>query len=145
MGPPDCCWDIIRVLPRNFEFNRTTVRWVGNTLGVLCRIFHVLPQEAVPSFHKQWQASKGMTSTWPLMTHVCCYTTFVSLLDLMLKETICCQLQVWYHFRRRFILATIFMGIIGTGLAVIHPAVNAFALMTLGIPSVGLLIHEVRR
>lgn len=37
------------------------------------------------------------------------------------------------------------MGIIGTGLAVIHPAINAFALMTLGIPSVGLLIYEVRR
>lgn len=41
--------------------------------------------------------------------------------------------------------ATIFMGIIGTGLAVVHPAVNAFALMTLGIPAVGLLIYEVRR
>lgn len=42
-------------------------------------------------------------------------------------------------------MATVFIAIIGTGLAIIHPVVNAFALMTLGIPSIGLLIYEVRR
>lgn len=37
------------------------------------------------------------------------------------------------------------MALIGTCMSVIHPAINAFALMTLGIPAVILLIHEVRR
>lgn len=37
------------------------------------------------------------------------------------------------------------MAIIGTCMSVIHPAINAFALMTLGVPAVILLIHEVRR
>ncbi|XP_022902214.1 alkaline ceramidase isoform X2 [Onthophagus taurus] len=47
--------------------------------------------------------------------------------------------------RKLFTLGGIAFGIIGTFLAIIHPAVNAFALMLLGIPSVILLIHEVRR
>lgn len=42
-------------------------------------------------------------------------------------------------------MGAVFLAMIGTVLAIIQPAVNAFALMTLGIPSVILLIHEVRR
>lgn len=47
--------------------------------------------------------------------------------------------------RRRFVMVTVFLGAIATGLAIIHPAINAFALMCLGIPSVSLLIYEIKR
>ncbi|XP_047000026.1 alkaline ceramidase [Schistocerca americana] len=47
--------------------------------------------------------------------------------------------------RKLFSLAAIVMTIFATGLAILHPAVNAFALMTLGIPAFFLLIHELKR
>ncbi|KAF2897887.1 hypothetical protein ILUMI_08287 [Ignelater luminosus] len=50
-----------------------------------------------------------------------------------------------HNDRKRFSVAAVFLATIGTGLAIIHPAINAFVLMTLGIPSVFLLIHEIRR
>ncbi|XP_065165577.1 alkaline ceramidase [Atheta coriaria] len=50
-----------------------------------------------------------------------------------------------HNDRKLFSLGAVFLAMIGTVLAIIQPAVNAFALMTLGIPSVILLIHEVRR
>ena len=34
---------------------------------------------------------------------------------------------------------------IATGLAMFHPAINAFALMTLGIPAIGCLVMELKR
>ncbi|KAF5284843.1 hypothetical protein FQR65_LT13395 [Abscondita terminalis] len=50
-----------------------------------------------------------------------------------------------HNDRKRFILGMMLLGGIGTGLAIVHPAINAFALMTLGIPSVFLLMHEIKR
>jgi alkaline ceramidase len=42
-------------------------------------------------------------------------------------------------------MAAIVLAIVATGLAVLHPAANAFALMTLGLPAFFLLIHELKR
>jgi len=48
-------------------------------------------------------------------------------------------------FRKLFSMATTVLAILATGLAVLHPAANAFALMTLGLPAFFLLIHELKR
>jgi len=49
------------------------------------------------------------------------------------------------NFRKLFSMAAIVLAILATGLAVLHPAANAFALMTLGLPAFFLLIHELKR
>lgn len=47
--------------------------------------------------------------------------------------------------RKLFSLAAGLFAIVATGLACLHPAINAFALMGLGMPAFGLLINELRR
>ncbi|GAB6027076.1 hypothetical protein CHUAL_013802 [Chamberlinius hualienensis] len=53
--------------------------------------------------------------------------------------------NVFKQNRKIFIQSIVMFGIIGTGLAFIQPAFNAFALMTFGIPAAVLLLVEVRR
>lgn len=50
-----------------------------------------------------------------------------------------------HNDRKRFSMGAVVLAVFCTGMCIIHPAMNAFALMTLGIPSVILLIHELRR
>lgn len=47
--------------------------------------------------------------------------------------------------RKLFSMCAILPTLIATGLSFIHPAVNAFALMCLGIPAFGFLIIELKR
>lgn len=58
---------------------------------------------------------------------------------------ICEILEVYLNFRKLFSMAAVVLAIVATGLAVLHPAANAFALMTLGLPAFFLLIHELKR
>ncbi|XP_063225268.1 alkaline ceramidase [Bacillus rossius redtenbacheri] len=51
----------------------------------------------------------------------------------------------FHNDRKRFGLASVVITLLATGLGVLHPAANAFALMTLGVPAFFLLIHELRR
>jgi len=53
--------------------------------------------------------------------------------------------NVFKNNRKWFSLFTIFPTLIITGLAVVHPAANAFALMSLGIPAFGFLFVELKR
>jgi alkaline ceramidase len=54
-------------------------------------------------------------------------------------------IEVYLNFRKLFSMAAVVLAIVATGLAVLHPAANAFALMTLGLPAFFLLIHELKR
>lgn len=47
--------------------------------------------------------------------------------------------------RKLFSIFATLPTLIATGLGIIHPAVNAFALMSLGIPAFGFLIIELKR
>lgn len=47
--------------------------------------------------------------------------------------------------RKLFSIAASILAILATGMCILHPAVNAFALMTLGIPAFLLLINELKR
>ena len=53
--------------------------------------------------------------------------------------------RVFENNRKTFSLFVILPTIIATGLALIHPAVNAFALMTLGIPAFAFMTVELKR
>lgn len=52
---------------------------------------------------------------------------------------------VFQNDRKLFSIATFIFSIVGTGFAIMHPAVNAFALMTLGIPACYLLVDGLKR
>ncbi|XP_066583740.1 alkaline ceramidase [Prorops nasuta] len=47
--------------------------------------------------------------------------------------------------RKLFTMFSLLLTAIATGLAVVHPAINAFALMCLGIPAFGVMILELKR
>ncbi|XP_028050163.1 alkaline ceramidase isoform X2 [Monomorium pharaonis] len=53
--------------------------------------------------------------------------------------------NVVHNDRKLFSICATLPTLIATGLALIHPAVNAFALMSLGIPAIGFLILELKR
>ncbi|EZA55626.1 hypothetical protein DMN91_007694 [Ooceraea biroi] len=53
--------------------------------------------------------------------------------------------NIFHNNRKLFSLCAILPTLIATGLALVHPAVNAFALMSLGIPAFGFLIVELKR
>ncbi|XP_012277541.1 alkaline ceramidase isoform X1 [Orussus abietinus] len=53
--------------------------------------------------------------------------------------------KVFQNNRKLFSMFITFPTLIATGLALVHPAVNAFALMSLGIPAFGFLIIELKR
>ncbi|KYM97350.1 Alkaline ceramidase [Cyphomyrmex costatus] len=50
-----------------------------------------------------------------------------------------------HNDRKLFSICATLPTLIATGLALIHPAVNAFALMSLGVPAIGFLIMELKR
>ncbi|KAF7408712.1 hypothetical protein HZH66_003249 [Vespula vulgaris] len=53
--------------------------------------------------------------------------------------------NVFQNDRKRFSMFLTFPTLIATGLALVHPALNAFALMSLGIPAFGFMIIELKR
>lgn len=53
--------------------------------------------------------------------------------------------NIFHNNRKLFSLCAILLTLVATGLALIHPAVNAFALMSLGIPAFGFMIIELKR
>lgn len=48
------------------------------------------------------------------------------------------------HNRKQFSFYVFLSTIVATGLALIHPVLNAFALMCLGIPAFGILLIELK-
>lgn len=53
--------------------------------------------------------------------------------------------SIFKNDRKRFSFFIIWPTLIATGLALVRPAINAFALMSLGVPAVGFLILELRK
>lgn len=53
--------------------------------------------------------------------------------------------NIFRNDRKRFSMFATFPTLIATGLALVHPALNAFALMSLGIPAFGFMIIELKR
>ncbi|XP_011876860.1 PREDICTED: alkaline ceramidase [Vollenhovia emeryi] len=53
--------------------------------------------------------------------------------------------NVVHNDRKLFSICATLPTLIATGLALIHPAVNAFALMSLGVPAFGFLVMELKR
>lgn len=51
----------------------------------------------------------------------------------------------FHNNRKLFSICAMLPTLIATGLALIHPAVNAFALMSLGIPAFVFMIIELKR
>ncbi|XP_071447227.1 alkaline ceramidase [Hetaerina americana] len=51
----------------------------------------------------------------------------------------------FHNDRKLFSMAAVVLAIFATGLGCLHPAANAFALMSLGFPAFLLLIHQLRR
>lgn len=52
---------------------------------------------------------------------------------------------VFYGFRKKLSLGFLILGVFATGLAVVHPAINAFVLMILGVPALVFMVLELRR
>lgn len=128
-------------------------------------LFFIIPPFLIYLFQQYaCQVTKGVQLIWILLFVVglgsayfhATLSLFGQLLDeLAILWVIMAAFSLWFPkrmlpswfaaSRRRFHVLIFVLGLLGTALACIKPAVNAFVLMIFGIPSVWLLIGEIQR
>ncbi|KAK5637777.1 hypothetical protein RI129_000040 [Pyrocoelia pectoralis] len=136
----------------NYKFSPLIAEFVNTVTNI---IFVILPPLLIHLFRGYGQfVNRGIHIIWILLIFVGLSSAYfhatLSLIGQLLDEVAILWVffvafSMFYPRRlfpvKRFVVATVFLGAIATVLAIIHPAINAFVLMCLGIPSRGLQIN----
>lgn len=135
-------WQLMHCSCRRFSFHNHYVR-NGNFFLCVHRIVALQLNKHIVEFFTRW--------VWPVAhDSKISYSNRMRIIgydlhDLKTQLNITLKLCLYVLFRHRFVYSCIVLTIIITGLSIIYPYANAFALMLLGIPSTTFLASHLSR
>lgn len=143
MGFVDCRWLKFSIFSRNAESYRSITRRAGHFVGLCCRILIILPKEIFSTMFKRkpviaclfWEYLCVFIK-YQSVTIICGYSELI----INRKNDI----HLFSLFRKLFSTIMGICAAICTVLTFWEPAVNAFALMLLVIPTFALLCSALK-